>query len=604
MACLPRETLRKERTLLNFERRKIMKREIIISALCFGLMFLALLTEAKAATRTVDTTSDADLRTCNNATPNDCSLRGAILGAASGDTINFDSSLNGATITVGSIIKSSFRSMTIAGPGADKLTISGGNTTGIMDFLQPFGPLNISGLTLINGNGVGGFNGGRGGALQVTVCPQLTIDGVVFRDNSAALNGGAIYCLQSSCRLSNSTFYNNTAGSAAAVYFTSGGTLEIINTTVTLNRDTGGGSAFGAVMLGSGSAVIRNSTIANNSGLSNIYVGTDAGSLNIGNTIVAGGASSDIWRRGTTPITSMGGNLIGKNTDAGPAFPLGSPNANGDYVGAASNQINPLLSPLANYGGTTPTLALLPNSPALNRGNNCVVNNSCAPPMPSGLTTDQRGAARQVGAQVDIGAFERNIAFDQNSLPNGTVQAPYNQQLTVTRILSNFGLNGFEEASAIENFAPFTFETVPPTGATGLPPGLVLETNGQLHGTPTTAGTYSFFIKAIDQADGMAGVIYYTLTIAAPPPTAATVSVSGRIFTLNGAGLQNARVILTDSGGSSRTSISSSFGYYRFDNVTVGEIYILSVSSKRYQFSPQVVNVMEEINELNFSAAP
>jgi predicted outer membrane repeat protein len=580
------------------------KREFIISALCFGLMFFVFLPEARAATRTVDTTSDSDLRTCNNSAANDCSLRGAILGAASGDTINFNAGLNGSTITVGSIIKSSFRSMTIAGPGADKLTISGGNTTGIMDFLQTSGPLNISGLTLINGNGVGGFNGGRGGALQITACPQLTIDGVVFRDNSAAIGGGALYCLQSSCRLSNSTFYNNTAGSASAVYFSSGGTLEIINTTVTLNRDTGSGSAFGAIQLGSGSAVIRNSTIANNSSLSNIYVDTDTGSLNIGNTIVAVGAARDIWRRGTTPITSVGGNLIGQNNNAGPAFPLGSPNASGDYVGASSNQINPLLSPLGNYGGLTPTLALLPNSPALNRGNNCVVNNSCAPPLPSALTTDQRGAARQVGAQVDIGVFERNIVFDQNSIPNGTVQTPYNQQLTVTRLLPNFWLNGFEEANAFENFAPFSFETIPPTGATGLPPGLVLTQNGQLQGTPTSAGTYSFFIKAIDQADGMAGINYYTLTIAAPPPTAANVSVSGRIFTPDGYGLRNARVILTDSGGSARTAISSSFGFYRFDNVTAGEIYVLSVSSKRYQFSPQVVNVMEEINELNFSAAP
>ena len=524
------------------------KRKYIIPALCFTLMFFTFLQQAKAATRTVDTTSDADLRACNNSAPNDCSLRGAILGAASGDTINFDAALNGSTITVGSIIKSSFRSFNIIGPGADKLIVSGGGTTGIIDFLQPFGQLTVSGLTFIRGNGVGGFNGGRGGALQFTACPQVIIDGVVFRDNTAALGGGGLYSTQSSVRIMDSAFYNNVAGNASAVYLSGGspgGTVEIFNTTVTLNTDTGGGSAFGAVLLSSVSAVIRNSTIANNSGLSNVYVGTDTVSLNIGNTIVAGGAASDIWRRGTTPITSIGGNLIGKNNDAGPAFPLGSPNASGDYVGDSGNQIDPRLSPLGNYGGPTPTLALLSNSPALNRGNNCVVNNSCSPAMPSALTTDQRGAARQIGAQVDIGAFENSIAFNQNSLPNGNTQLPYNQQITVTRLFSNLWPVAFEKADANENFAPFIFEIVPSGGTTGLPPGLVLETNGQLHGTPTAGGNYSFFVKATDQADGISGVSYYTLTIFAP--TAANVSISGRILTTDGGGLANARVILTGS---------------------------------------------------------
>lgn len=85
-------------------------------------------------------------------------------------------------------------------------------------------------------------------------------------------------------------------------------------------------------------------------------------------------------------------------------------------------------------------------------------------------------------------------------------------------------------------------------------------------------------------------------------PTAATVSISGRILTPEGRGLINARVVLTDMHGNTRTVISSSFGYYCFDEVEVGQIYIVTIASKRYRFSPQVLTVMEEIGDLNFIA--
>lgn len=87
-------------------------------------------------------------------------------------------------------------------------------------------------------------------------------------------------------------------------------------------------------------------------------------------------------------------------------------------------------------------------------------------------------------------------------------------------------------------------------------------------------------------------------------PSAASVSVSGRVMVGKNTGVSNARVILTDSNGNVRTALSSSLGYYRFENVAVGETYVLSASAKLYQFNPQVVSVMKEINDLNFSALP
>jgi hypothetical protein len=76
-------------------------------------------------------------------------------------------------------------------------------------------------------------------------------------------------------------------------------------------------------------------------------------------------------------------------------------------VGTNAAPINPLLAPLANYGGPTQTVALLPGSRAIDAGDNCVTDAAhCGDANIPQLTTDQRGFARQVNGTVDIGAFE------------------------------------------------------------------------------------------------------------------------------------------------------------------------------------------------------
>lgn len=83
-------------------------------------------------------------------------------------------------------------------------------------------------------------------------------------------------------------------------------------------------------------------------------------------------------------------------------------------------------------------------------------------------------------------------------------------------------------------------------------------------------------------------------------PTAAAVSVSGRVLTPDGRGLTNALVSLTDTFGNTLTARTGSFGYYRFGDVAAGQTCVVVVQSKRYEFVPQVVNVVENIEELNF----
>lgn len=85
-------------------------------------------------------------------------------------------------------------------------------------------------------------------------------------------------------------------------------------------------------------------------------------------------------------------------------------------------------------------------------------------------------------------------------------------------------------------------------------------------------------------------------------PTAATVTISGRVSTPQNAGLTNALVRLTDSEENSRAVKTGKSGAFRFENVAAGETYILSVASKRYAFAPQIVTTNEDLTNVDFTA--
>ena len=84
-------------------------------------------------------------------------------------------------------------------------------------------------------------------------------------------------------------------------------------------------------------------------------------------------------------------------------------------------------------------------------------------------------------------------------------------------------------------------------------------------------------------------------------PTAANVSVSGRVFA-EGGGLRNAIVTITDTSGAVRSIRTNSFGYYSFAEVAAGRDYVVSVTSKGYTFQPRVVTVNDNIADLDFTA--
>ena len=96
------------------------------------------------------------------------------------------------------------------------------------------------------------------------------------------------------------------------------------------------------------------------------------------------------------------------------------------------------------------------------------------------------------------------ITLAPSTLPNGTVNAPYSQTITATG-----------------GTAPYTFAVI-----AGAPPaGLTLSTAGVLSGTPTTAGSYTFTVRATDSV-GCFGSQAYTIIIAAAGCTSLIVSPS------------------------------------------------------------------------------
>ncbi len=209
----------------------------------------------------------------------------------------------------------------------------------------------------------------------------------------------------------------------------------------------------------------------------------------------------------TNTFTTAGGNLIGDNSGnpAAPnttTFPTGNPNANGDKVGTAGSVIDPLLGPLQNNGGTTPTRALLTRSPAIDAGLN---SNTFDPSNSSPLLFDQRGAG-----------FPRIVDGDGDTVETVDIGA-------------------FEVQRA---------------------------------------------------------------------PLAAGVSISGRVMTANGRGIRNVWITLTDSSGNVRTAVTSSFGYFSFDDVSAGETYIISAFAKRYRFNQptRVLSVNDGLADVDFTA--
>ena len=203
--------------------------------------------------------------------------------------------------------------------------------------------------------------------------------------------------------------------SAGGAIFNSGN-LAGTNCTFALNQSEAGGTrgydpnifggtAYGgAVYNSAGNIALMNVTIASNSVIQGFRsppsyganLGNTNGTLLLRNSLVAFGLGfSNGYPFTISPpvFTGLSSNASGTITDDG--FNMSSDGSCNFNSGSSFNFTDPKLDRLTDNGGPTLTMALLPDSPAIDFGT--------AIGAPS---TDQRGFARAFGAGVDIGAFE------------------------------------------------------------------------------------------------------------------------------------------------------------------------------------------------------
>ena len=94
-------------------------------------------------------------------------------------------------------------------------------------------------------------------------------------------------------------------------------------------------------------------------------------------------------------------------------------------------------------------------------------------------------------------------------------------------------------------------------------------------------------------------------TLLAPAgTTAAGANIGGRIASSTGRGISGAVVTLTDLKGNTFTARTNAFGYYRLADIPTGATYVADVQHKRYRFTPEVVNLTDNLDGLNFVGFP
>ena len=386
--------------------------------------------------------------TCAITTTNEIgtgSLRERLSNSACSE-ITFSPDIVPGTIELTTAGISIFRDLTIAGPGADKMTIRRRDGTAAFRIFTILAPrvVTISGVTIANGSVFGGqvsgqipFGGGifNSGTLTIT-------DSTIANNSISNGNGGGVAAF-GHLTLDRTTFTGNSSSSGGGgVYLGNSGVLTVINSTISANSTDFRGGGIGMNI--GGSATITNSTIAGNSG-----GGIDAGGVvRLQNTIVAN--NPGFWNCNIFETIDGGGNLAYPDTSC------------------RGLNADPLLGPLADNGSPTRTMSLLTGSPALHTG----VPANC--PL-----TDQRGVTRHPSGGCDAGAVEATVTF---ACPVSAAQpgAPYTSSL-----------------AASGGQSPYTWSIA----AGSLPEGFTFDgLAGTISGTQTATGTSIFTVKMVDSS--------------------------------------------------------------------------------------------------------
>jgi CSLREA domain-containing protein len=452
--------------MLNLIRGLAVKKAIVVRALFVALslvlpMVLVGTAMAGGGVCTVNSTEDTANGTTNDNT-NTGTLRYCLTqtNQFSGGTIGF--SVTG-TITLTSALPAIITNLTIQGPRANQLTISGNNQFTV--FTINSGTVVISGLTIANGSGnnptpVGLGVGGGGGILNLG--GTLTVSNSTFTDNTTPIDGGGIFnSFGSTLTVINSTFFGNSA------------------------------SNIGGGILNAGTLTVSNSTFSGNSARVN-----GGGIDNLGITLVVSNSILSGNHGGQCADASVNGDLC-------PAA-MG----NGNVVGGNAN-----LLPLGNYGGATETLLPLPGSPAICAGSSSLV--------PSGVTTDQRGFPLDTSC-VDAGAVQTNYLLVNTTSDSNDVSCT-SATCSLRDAITAANSSTMQDIS----FSPTVFTATPPNTVSPIVLSTSLPAlSGQINivgpaastapavTSVTVSGNHSSTVGSIFMVDSGAQVFLYGLTIA------------------------------------------------------------------------------------------
>ena len=205
-----------------------------------------------------------------------------------------------------------------------------------------------------------GNRGDTGSGVLLGFGGAFTGEDLLFTDNVATGSLGALALGASSmATVRRSTFTGNEASQGAAIsVFSSAASIVLEHSTISGNKDTSTNLDNGAVRI-SGTLTLFNSIIA--------------GNLNASPPDPPSDDSPDLVADGLSTLIPLGHNVLGTNDGDGggeviAAFPLGLPNANGDYVGQVSGPLSPQLGPLQDNGGPTATMMPSLSSPSIDRG--------------------------------------------------------------------------------------------------------------------------------------------------------------------------------------------------------------------------------------------
>ena len=407
-------------------RGAVPRRWIIPVILALGLTALA---SVGLNNWTVRAATDRFVAVGGSDTSNDCSnagtpcatIQNAISQSGSGDQIKL-----GPGTYFENVILS--QSVTILGDPTLNSTVDGTNTAAVFTINSGV-TATLSGLTIINGNGNSGFDVGGGvsnnGTVTVTNCTitnnqaingagifnrgffgqvTLTVVDTIISSNLGGIGGG-IYNNTGMATVMNTTISGNWASISGGIHNSQFAGLTVTGTTISGNSVVNNG-AIG----NDGTLTLTNSTINGNfaatavGGIINLGTATLVNTTVYDNQTGSIGGPKGIDNRTTLNMinTIIGGSKNGVDCASAGTIATNSHNLIQDGSCSPAVSGDPKLGPLQNNGGRAFTMALLPGSPAIDAGDDSVLDS------PLFLTTDQRGAGfpRKSGLHVDIGAFE------------------------------------------------------------------------------------------------------------------------------------------------------------------------------------------------------